>query len=729
MRSVLAVARRELQVTLRAPIVYVVGGLFLVVQGIAFAGLIGAMSDPRRPAPLGAVLEGQLSGTLLTWVLELVVLTLLGMRAVADERRTGGWELLLTARVGEGAAVVGKWLAATAVYALLWLPTLAYFVVVAAYRSDAGGWDWASIATGYAGAIASGAALLAWAIAASSATSTPLAAGGLGFAVLIGLFLIGEVGSVWPGLADDHRAIADALDTVSLRHTAQGFARGEVTLAAVVRLAGLGATGLSLAIALACAGRRRTTEVRARVASTGLVAVIAVLASIAAARHPARWDVSADRRSTLDAGTREVLAGLPERGSIVIVQPTIAGLQSVYDEVAHVADRMAEVAPIDVTRIDPADLPGGVAAAAREGGVAADDLSSNGGVIVELGGRRIVVDRVSLVTYDPDDAGGPSFGRLEIEQAIAGAFAQLASRAPVFACVTTGHGELSTEGRTDGKDWRLAAERLRADGMTVQDVTLETGVPERCDVVLVAGPTLPFDDKEQLALDRFVARGGGLLVAAAGRPPPVGGLADTGLDGVLATAGLGLPKAMAVDPALAIAQLPGALLVTNGYTDHEIDRGFAGSRATVWYPPRVVVTADGQAVPLVSSTAGCYGERSVDVSPPVRDPDDLAGPCVLAAASTKRHVVAVGAAESFTSILVGGGASAADLWLAHAVRWLAGKPAPVVDISSRAPAEVRLVMTSSERSAAIAVVVGVIPLVWIAVGGLVVLWRRRRAAA
>src|SRR5689334_12144528 len=116
---------------LRAPIIYLVGGLFLVVQGIAFAGLVGELSDLRRPAPLGALLEGQLAGTLLTWVLELVVLTLLGMRAIAEDKRTGAWELLLTAQVGEGAAVVGKWLAAVSVYALLWLPTLAYFAVVA----------------------------------------------------------------------------------------------------------------------------------------------------------------------------------------------------------------------------------------------------------------------------------------------------------------------------------------------------------------------------------------------------------------------------------------------------------------------------------------------------------------------------------------------------------------------------------------------------------------------
>src|SRR3954465_15552082 len=162
--------RRGPAVMLRAPVVYVVGGLFLFVQGIAFAGLVGALSDPLRPAPLVALLEGQLAGTLLTWVLELVVLTLLGMRAIADDKRSGTWEALLTAGVGEGAAVAGKWLAAMTVYALGWLPALAYLAVVARYRVDTGGWDVRAIAVGYAGAMMLGAALLAWAIAASAAT-------------------------------------------------------------------------------------------------------------------------------------------------------------------------------------------------------------------------------------------------------------------------------------------------------------------------------------------------------------------------------------------------------------------------------------------------------------------------------------------------------------------------------------------------------------------------------
>ncbi|MBA3459950.1 MAG: hypothetical protein H0T46_08310, partial [Deltaproteobacteria bacterium] len=230
LRAAYWVWRRELHVMLRAPILYVVGGVFLVVQGIAFAGLVGQLSDPRRPAPLGALLEGQLAGTLLTWVLSLVVLTLLGMRAIAEDKRSGGWELLLTARVGEGAAVVGKWLASATLYALLWIPTLAYLAVVAWFRADDGGWDLATIVTGYLGAIAIGAALLAWAIAASAAMASTLGAGALGFALLIGIFLVGELPALWPTFAADHPSLAAILRACSVRETAGAFARGEITV-------------------------------------------------------------------------------------------------------------------------------------------------------------------------------------------------------------------------------------------------------------------------------------------------------------------------------------------------------------------------------------------------------------------------------------------------------------------------------------------------------------------
>jgi ABC-2 type transport system permease protein len=717
LRATYWVWRRELHVMLRAPILYVVGGVFLVVQGVAFAGLVGALSDPRRPAPLGALLEGQLAGTLLTWVLELVVLTLLGMRTIAEDRRSGAWELLLTAQVGEGAAVIGKWLAATTLYALLWVPTLAYFVVVAIFRADAGGWDAGAIVCGYLGAIAIGAALLAWAIAASAAMGSLLGAGALGFAFLVGLFLVGELPALWPELPQ--------LDALSIRSAALVFARGEIGGPGLALVGGLTLTGLSLAITLACAGRRRRREVETRAFGTVVIAVIATLVGVLAVRHPARLDVSADARNTLDPTTHEVLAGLPGPATITIVQPTLGGLEPIYAEVTRVVERMAEVGPITVHSADPASAPGGLAAIARTAGLAPGDLASGGAVVIDLAGRRRVVDLLALATIDRGPEGAPTVERLAIEQAVTGALAGLAMARPITACFTTSHGELPVTAHSEtGADWSIVADRLRAEGITVDEVAIGEGVPARCDVLVVAGPATPLSPAEALAVQAHVQTGKGLLVAAPSRTL-AGGLGTTGLEPVLAADGLGLPPAIVVDPRLAVREVQGALLVADGYADHPINAGFAKTRATLWFQPRPVTTSNG-AKPLVSATAASWGERDLMTSPPVKDGDDLAGPVALAAIGAHR-VIAIGSAESMSSAVLGGGASAGDLWVARAVRFLAGAGEPRVDVAARTPSQVRLVLTAGERNAVIAVSVAGIPLAWALLGGLLVGWRRRRA--
>lgn len=727
MRAAYWVWRRELHVMLRAPILYVVGGLFLVVQGVAFAGLVGALSDPRRPAPLGALLEGQLAGTLLTWVLALVVLTLLGMRAIAEDKRSGAWELLLTAQVSEGAAVVGKWLAATTLYALLWVPTLAYLGLVAIYRADGGGWDAGAIACGYAGAIAIGAALLAWSTAASAAMSSTLGAGALGFGLLVAIFLAGELPALWPDLATDHPTLAAALDAVGIRRRAIEFARGEVALSAVLFVAGLAVTGLSLAIALACAGRRRRREVRTRVLGTAAVAAIAALACVLAVRHPVRFDASAAGRNTLDPATVDVLGALPGPATVTIVRPTLGGLEPVYDELARVVGRMRDAAPAGLALrwADPATAPGGLPAIARAAGLAPNDLASSGAVVVELGDRRRVIDVFAIAKIDQGPGDAPTIERLAIERAVAGNLAQLALTRPVTVCTTTGHGELPLDARDDHVDWSLVAERLRGDGLTLEPIGLADGVPARCTLVLVAGAATPIAPEEALALQAYLQRGGALAVAAATRTMSPAGAPPTGLEALLANDGLGLPPALAIDPALAVREIPGALYVVDGYADHPINEGFATTRPTLWFQPRAVVV-DAGATPLVRASAASWGETDLQTAPPQRDAGDLAGPVVLAALGKSQRILVLGSAESLLSAVLRGGASALDLWLAHGIRHLAGLRPP--EIAAHTPAQVRLVLTSGQRSAIVALSVGGIPIAWLAAGGALLLWRRRRAA-
>lgn len=724
--------RRELAIMLRAPIIYVVGGLFLIVQGIAFAGLIGALSDPRRPAPLGALLEGQLAGTLLTWVLELVVLTLLGMRAIADDKRSGAWESLLTSGVGEGAAVVGKWLAAVTIYAIAWLPTVIYLGVVAVYRSDRGGWDAPAIVVGYAGAIALGAALLAWAIAASAAMTSALAAGALGFGGLMALFLVGELPSLWPDVAVEHPSLAGGLAAISLRGLATELARGEISLRAVLVIAGLAVVGLSLAITLGCAGRRRRAEVRTRAAGTAGLALCFALAGVLAARHGLALDVSAARRNSLDADTRAVLAELPGGATLTIVQPTLAALEPIYDEVARIAAQMAGATPrLTVQRVDPARAPGGIAEVARLSGLTPNDVTSGGSIVVELGGRTRVVDLLAFAALDRGPDGAPIVERLGIEQAVAGALAALSTAQPITVCATRGHGELELGALPSRRDWSMVAARLRGEGVTVQ--ALEPGataIPARCRAVLVAGPTAPLSPDEALAIQRFLAAGGGLVVAArvVDEPGPsaAAALPPTGLEAVLAGEGLGLPPAIAVDPTLAVKELTGALYIVDGYADDPINRGFARARPTLWFQPRAVVTTGG-ARPLISASPASWGERDL-IDPPAKDGDDLAGPVAIAAIGAAHRVVAVGSASSLTSELLAATRATTDLWLARAIRFASGVAEPALAAPARAPDQVRLVMTDGERRAVIALSVAGVPLAWIVLGGLIVWWRRRRAA-
>jgi hypothetical protein len=309
-------------------------------------------------------------------------------------------------------------------------------------------------------------------------------------------------------------------------------------------------------------------------------------------------------------------------------------------------------------------------------------------------------------------ADGPIIERVAIERALTTA---LVPPQPVTVCATTGHGELPLVADANGADWATVAARLAAEAVTIEAVTQ---IPARCRALLVIGPTTPLSAEEALAIDRFVHTGGGLLVAAASRM--IGsGLAPTGLEAVLRGQGLGITSAIAIDPALAVRELPGALLVSVGYTAHPINGGFANKRAILWYQPRVV-----EGTPLIIATSASWGANDLFHAPTVAQPGDLAGPVALASVG-KDRAIALGSAESFTSAVLAGGASAGDAWMARAVRWLARVPLAGAEIAERTPDQLRLVMTSAERHTVIALCVGGIPLVWLVLGGIVVWFRRR----
>src|SRR5262249_41694886 len=135
----LVVARRELAAYFVSPISYLVATLFLLVQGYSFWLFLSILNS--RPVQHGAVMQYFFGGTVLFWLSAMFPPSVITMRLIAEERRSGTIEPLLTAPVSERSIILGKYLGCLGFYAAMWLPTLLYVVLLRSYAPAGAGPD------------------------------------------------------------------------------------------------------------------------------------------------------------------------------------------------------------------------------------------------------------------------------------------------------------------------------------------------------------------------------------------------------------------------------------------------------------------------------------------------------------------------------------------------------------------------------------------------------------
>lgn len=132
--------RRETEAFFRTSIAFTGGVFFLVLTGVAFwlqagrlaaGGPAGAGADAAMDAAAAGLPEAFWASP---WccLAGLLLATMLTMRLFAEEIRMGTLETLMAAPVTEAEVVLSKFAAAGTVYALMWLPALAYPAVARA---------------------------------------------------------------------------------------------------------------------------------------------------------------------------------------------------------------------------------------------------------------------------------------------------------------------------------------------------------------------------------------------------------------------------------------------------------------------------------------------------------------------------------------------------------------------------------------------------------------------
>ena len=216
MNNLIALTSRELKAFWYSPSAYVVGAIFLVLQGWVIWLLVAVLNDPRVD-PSFTMSEFFFGGTFFFWFSVLMMTPLLTMRAFSEEKRTGSIELLLTAPVTDTQVVVSKFLGAWLSYIMVWVFTIIFFSVMQRWVAI----DWGATLIGYLGTWLLGGVLIAIGLLASSLTRNQVIAAVLGFVTILLLFSIG----ILDAFVKDPEA-SQLIRYLSLLDHLQDFAKG-----------------------------------------------------------------------------------------------------------------------------------------------------------------------------------------------------------------------------------------------------------------------------------------------------------------------------------------------------------------------------------------------------------------------------------------------------------------------------------------------------------------------
>ena len=231
MRSTLLICQKELKSYFASPIAYAVMALFALIFGFGFYtatrdfvrfSLQSQMMGQQQPMNVNEQIIRPLLGFAST--IALFLIPMVTMRLVAEEKRTGTIELLLTSPVKDLGIILGKWLGAM----LLYLCVLGMSMINIALLFAWGKPYLKPVLVAYLGLILQGGCLLAIGTFISTTTKNQIVAGGVTFFVSLLLWLLSWF------TAFDSTATAQVVNYLSIVTHFENFGKGVLSLKDVV---------------------------------------------------------------------------------------------------------------------------------------------------------------------------------------------------------------------------------------------------------------------------------------------------------------------------------------------------------------------------------------------------------------------------------------------------------------------------------------------------------------
>jgi len=223
------ISKKELVSYLTSPMAYIVTAIFLILSGTFFTTYLAGTNYADTS------IKGFLN---VAQLLILLFAAMLTMRLVAEEKKLGTWEFLLTAPLRDSEIIIGKFLGAFVVLIGMLVLTLYYPLLLIIFGDP----DLGPIGTSYLGLILLGSSCVSVGIFASTLSSNQIVSAVVAGGLLFALWFLGAVGGFAPG------PVGEVLSFLSLSHHFPDFMRGIVDTQAIVYYLSVTALFLFLAI-------------------------------------------------------------------------------------------------------------------------------------------------------------------------------------------------------------------------------------------------------------------------------------------------------------------------------------------------------------------------------------------------------------------------------------------------------------------------------------------------
>jgi ABC-2 type transport system permease protein len=512
---VLSILKKEITSYLSSLVAYVTIGVFLLVLGL-FLWVFPESSI----LDYGYATLDSLFGT--APYLFMFLIPAITMRSLAEERKEGTFELLLTRPLADWQIVLGKYFACLLLVLFALVPTLVYYYSVYQLGTPQGNIDTGGVIGSYIGLFLLGASFAAIGLFASSVSKNQI------IAFTIAVFLCFFFYSGFDSLSQLLSLQSLSLQDLGITEHYQSVSRGVLDTRDLAYFIIL--TGLFIALTLFVLNRQRQKQLKDKILIASLVSLIAL--GILSNLTFTRFDFTKEKRFTISPVTRDIMKKLkgPVKVKVYLQGNNFpsdlkrlqrATRDMLIDLRAYSNDR------VQFEFIDPIAAIKGLADDEQK--KAYDSLEAKGIVgenratktdngiaqllifpeaLVQFGGREIAVNLLQTrIMLSDEEVANNSIQNLEY--AFSSAIKKVTSGGKPIIGFTEGHNELSDVQLND-------AMKSLSDGYNVGRINLQTiplSILLKMRLLVIPKPDTKFSEVEKFKIDQYVMRGGRVLWA------------------------------------------------------------------------------------------------------------------------------------------------------------------------------------------------------------------------